>query len=159
MTANDLISQFNFNQQTLKRLLADVTHEESLILPDKGGNSLNWVLGHLIATRSRMLVMLGAEPLVGKDDAVRYTRGAQGYSKDTATRIEDLKKLLDESFARLKTALTQAEATFGNPADSPAFIRDGETIGDRVGYFACHEAYHTGQIGLLRRLLGKSGLF
>ncbi len=32
-----------------------------------------------------------------------------------------------------------------------------ETVGQRLAFLQFHEAYHIGQIGLLRRLLGKPG--
>jgi hypothetical protein len=31
------------------------------------------------------------------------------------------------------------------------------TLGDKLGFLQFHEAYHAGQIGLLRRLVGKEG--
>jgi uncharacterized damage-inducible protein DinB len=159
MTADDLISQFNFNQHTLLKSLGDVTHEESLQSPQPAGNCLNWVLGHLIATRAYLIATHGGEPLLSEEECKPYLQEPGSYSKASAKSLDELERLLSESFERVNETLKQTEPTMNNPAEGKSFIRDGETVGDRIGYYVCHEAYHCGQIGLLRRLLGKPGVF
>ncbi len=54
---------FGINYQVLKKNLDGVTHEESLIQPEGGGNCLNWVLGHIVATRDNAIRLLNQEPV------------------------------------------------------------------------------------------------
>ena len=44
-----------FSSFATKKNLEGMTHEESLLRPEKGGASINWILGHIVATRNRVL--------------------------------------------------------------------------------------------------------
>ena len=44
-----------------------LTHEESLVRPPAGGNPANWILGHIIVTRDRILEHLGEQPVLGDE--------------------------------------------------------------------------------------------
>jgi hypothetical protein len=46
-----LVYLFNFNSRVTKINLASISHAESLNFPEKGGNCINWVLGHIITER------------------------------------------------------------------------------------------------------------
>jgi len=41
-----------------------LTHEDSLLQPQPGGNCLNWVVGHLLFVDQRMLRRLGQTPVM-----------------------------------------------------------------------------------------------
>jgi uncharacterized damage-inducible protein DinB len=159
MTANALIHQFQFNQMTLDRLLSDVSQEDSLRSLQPGINTMNWLLGHLIATRAGMLAEMGAEPHWTKRQSLHYSPRPKGAEAAKMMDIADLKTTLVESLARIESALRVFESSFGNPSGHLPHLPNSGTMGDRMATFVCHEAYHVGQIGLQRRLLGKPGLF
>jgi uncharacterized damage-inducible protein DinB len=158
MTALDFVSQFQFNQFTITRLLDDVSHEESLREIQPGINNINFLVGHLILTRDGLLKMLKAQPVLKEADAAVYGSKPKKFTNERAKPMTELKAAVEESYTRLQTALKVAESSFNKPAERK-FIREGEQIGDQIGFFICHEEYHIGQIGLIRRLLGKPGLF
>jgi hypothetical protein len=158
MTANDLISQLEFNQFTLRRLLADVSHADSLFEPKPGISSINFLLGHLLNTRDRMLKLLGRDGLLDAQTASTYIGKPKAYAASAAVSFDTFREILETSFTTLQQALPTSEAKFSDPSPRK-FIRDGETVGDQLGFFICHEEYHVGQIGLLRRLMDKPGLF
>jgi uncharacterized damage-inducible protein DinB len=158
MIAKYFISQFEFNQFTLRRLLDDVSQEDCLQAPKPGVNTINWLLGHILATRQRLLKMMKAEGFWSDAEMAMYERGSKDFSPAHAVHLVVLRAALETSFEQIQRALPAAEASFGD-ASARRFIRDGETLGDQIGYFVCHEEYHVGQIGLIRRLLDKPGLF
>lgn len=43
------------------------------------------------------------------------------------------------------------------PADFERKLENGN-VGERLAFLQFHESYHAGQVGLLRRLLGKDGV-
>jgi uncharacterized damage-inducible protein DinB len=157
MIAKYFASQFEFNQFTLRRLLDDVSQEHSLQAPKPGVNTINWLLGHIIATRQRLLKMMNAEGFWGDAEMSMYERGSQNFDPAHAVHMVVLRAALETSYEHLQRALPAAEASFVN-ASARKFIRNGETVGDQIGFFICHEEYHAGQIGLIRRLLDKPGL-
>ena len=56
-----MILQRNFG--IIQRQIKDITHEQSLIQPPFRGNCMNWVLGHMVMSRQRILIMTG-QPLL-----------------------------------------------------------------------------------------------
>lgn len=160
MAAINLFRQFEFNAMTLSRLLADVTAEESLTHVDAAGKNLNWIVGHLITARAKLLTALGNEPRwYGAMMAVYGGQETGNYSDAAAKSPAELRKMFDETQAMLDVTLPSIADKLGDPCDALPHVKEGGTLADRVGAFACHEAYHIGQIGLMRRLLGKPGLF
>ena len=82
MDAPTLIAMLEFSHGILTRNLAGITHEESLRSPEPGGNSLNWVLGHLLFYRNKMLGLLGVPPAWDSSLALRYARGSAPLGPD-----------------------------------------------------------------------------
>jgi uncharacterized damage-inducible protein DinB len=155
-----LVRLFQFTQLTLSRLLADVSNAESLREVGPDGKCLNWILGHIIFARGKLLSLLGGEPDWYKNFMAVYgEKGVGTFSVKTAKPLSDLQGLLDQSLAMLSEVLSKLDAALNEPCAELPHVSKGGTVADRVGSFACHEAYHAGQIGIMRRLLGKPGVF
>jgi hypothetical protein len=160
MATINLIRQFQFNHMTLSRLLADVSHDESLKEIGSDGKCINWIVGHVIAARGKLLMVLGFEPAWYKDQMAVYGGGEAGkFSVETAKPLSELQRLHDQTLNVLSETLANIGSALNDPCNALPHVSEGGTVADRVGAFACHEAYHVGQIGLLRRMLGKPGLF
>ena len=160
MTAIHLIHLFQFDQMTLSRLLADVTDEESLRQIGPDGKCLNWIVGHVVFARGELLSILGGEPDWYKNlMAVYGEKGVGTFTVKAAKPLPELQKLLDQSLELLSRCLSKMDAALDQPCAELPHVSEGGTVADRVGSYGCHEAYHAGQIGMLRRLLGKPGLF
>ena len=157
MTAQTILNQFRFNQMTLTRLLADVSQSESMTSPTEG-NCINFMLGHLLATRGTALKITGADPVWLAALTAPYARGQNSFPNG-AVPMTDLNGLVKTSFEEMIAALAAFEPRLSEPCTDKMPHLDSGTWADRIGSFACHEAYHIGQIGLTRRALGKKGLF
>ena len=160
MTPIHLIRLFQFDQMTLSRLLADVTDEESLREIGPDGKCLNWIVGHVVFARGELLSILGSEPDWYKNlMAVYGQQGVGTFTVNAAKPLSDLQCLLNESLETLTETLHKMGTALNEPCDELPHVSKGGTVADRVGSFTCHEAYHAGQIGMMRRLMGKPGLF
>ena len=136
-----------------------LSHEHSLVQPDPGGNCLNWVLGHLLHVYDGVLPLLGQQPVLGTEVLKHYARGGEP--------IRDGSEALD--FQQLLTALNEAaeRADAGLAAlgpdllDQPAPMsptgNPDETVRSLLTTVMWHQAYHTGQTAVLRRIAGKEG--
>jgi uncharacterized damage-inducible protein DinB len=151
-----LAFQFSIGAFVLDRNLAGVTHQESLRSPQPAGNTMNWIVGHVVRTRNQALGLLGSKPLFDDSDFASYGPGS--FAPDKALSLKELKRRFDELGPVLMGALDKAtveqlavRATF-SPTGNP-----NETVGSLLASIAFHEAYHLGQTGLSRRLLGKPG--
>jgi uncharacterized damage-inducible protein DinB len=147
---------FGINYEVLKKNLDGVTHEESLIQPERGGNCLNWVLGHIVATRDYAIQLLNQAPIWDQEISSVYQRGSDPL-RDGANAQLFAKIIadLDRSQERLVAGLsTVSEPELSAPAPDKSAA---ETVGETLFVLQFHEAYHAGQTGLLRRLAGHEG--
>ena len=156
MTRDNAFRLFNFSHRTVMMNIEDITEAESLLSPLAGINSMHWILGHIVATRRSMLKMLGAEMHWTIEDAKAFSRApdaAVGSAQKSWPQIIDG---LEDSFSRVTEALMGFDK-LDHLAPGEGILADSETYGDRFAFYFGHEAYHAGQLGTLRRLLGKPG--
>ncbi|WP_312991804.1 hypothetical protein [Chryseobacterium flavum] len=122
-----------------------ITHEESMVFPNNEANSMNWILGHLIYIRNAFLNILGEESVWEAEKFSCYNRGAAALErKDEFIHFEELKTYMKKSQDRLEAKLNTLD---GFAAEK---TKDISTL-------CLHEIYHSGQLGYLRRILGKPG--
>ena len=139
--------------------LQGVTHEESLIQPDPGGNCLNWVLGHLLWAYNGALPLLGQEPVMDKDGLKRYARGSSPIENPAeAMDVQELLSRWDEATKRMDAGLASlTPEVMDQPAPNSPSGNPNETVRSLLTTLLFHQAYHTGQTGILRRVTGKEG--
>jgi uncharacterized damage-inducible protein DinB len=154
-----LRTQFTFDHYVIKKNVEGLTHEDSLKQPQPGGNCLNWVLGHIVATRRGVLELLGKENALPGEELDRYKRhSAPVVDPQDALPIEEILDALDRSQEAVLSGLEELEQeTLNRPVPKSPFGRDDETVGSLLAGLAFHEAYHVGQTGILRRLAGYPG--
>ena len=156
-TSTDTLNMlFGINYVVLKKNLDGVSHEESLIQPKGGGNCLNWVLGHIVATRDNVAQLLNQEPVWSKEISAIYQRGSDPLREGSdaqplETIVADLERSQERLVAGLST-ISEPELSAPSPDKSAA-----ETVGELLFVLQFHEAYHAGQTGLLRRMAGHEG--
>lgn len=149
-----IISLLERSYGVLKGQTAGLTHEDSLLQYPFRGNCLNWVLGHILASRSSAMVALGLPPLWTDEQRAPYMRGSAPITPENAAvalRFEDMLRDLDESQAQIIAALkTKTFTDMQMISDRPPAC-----LGERLGNFVWHEAYHAGNTEPLRQLTGK----
>jgi uncharacterized damage-inducible protein DinB len=156
-TSTDALNMlFGINYDVLKKNLDGVTHEESLIQPQGGGNCLNWVLGHIVATRDYAIQLVNQAPIWNEEISSVYQRGSDPLRNGSSAQplekiVADLERSQDRLVAGLST-VSDPELSAPAPDQSVA-----ETVGETLFVLQFHEAYHTGQTGLLRRIAGHEG--
>ena len=151
-----LVFQFGVGAFVLERNLADVTNDESFRPPNPSGNTMNWIVGHVVRTRNQALGLLGEKPPFEDEDFAAYGAGGSNGRKtltldELKRRFDTLGPILDSALKRSSPNQLSATAPF-SPTANP-----NETVGTLLASIAFHEAYHLGQTGLSRRLLGKPG--
>jgi hypothetical protein len=77
MTGNDLATLYQFSYMAINRNLTDLTHQDSLHIPEPSGNCIDWVLGHIISARGMMLLLTGGgAPVLSEAEAAVFARGS-----------------------------------------------------------------------------------
>lgn len=157
MLAETLNTQFRMNQYIAGRNLDGVTHEESLIRAVETGNHLNWLVGHIVATRCALLPALHQESIWNEEQMSIYRRGSSGAVDagylpfdEVVRAFHTTQERILEGIASLSEEELAAPAPF-SPGGGP------ETLGSLLTKSTVHEGYHLGQTGILRRVIGKPG--
>jgi uncharacterized damage-inducible protein DinB len=149
---------YRFSDLCVRANLKSVNHEESLFQPRPAGNCINWNLGHLLASRNALFDALGLETFWDESRSRTYRRGCPPLvDPEEAVPLEELFDLWESTqqtllgYLKGKTA-EELAAVVPHPDD---FL--GRTKAELLGTLAVHETYHGGQLGLLRRLVGREG--
>lgn len=147
---------FALGDRFLERQVGDFT-ETDWNVRDAAGHDPRWIVGHLAAMRRRVLALMGI-PRPAEPWEQFFGRGTSpaGLPPDL-----DPKALVADVHAS-QAAMVPAwkHLTVGALAEGLGrTLPDGsDTVGGALRFLAWHEAYHLGQLGILRRLAGRSGL-
>lgn len=116
-------------------------------------------MGHLVYVYDKVLPMLGQAPVLGVEVLKRYGRGtAQLQDSREAMDLQDLMIAWDEAANRVEAGLDTLTAdALDKPAPFSPNNDPHETVRSLLSKIFFHQAYHTGQTGLLRRIAGKEG--
>ena len=147
---------FAWADRILDRLVGDFTPGDWR-RKDEAGHTARWVLGHVASYRLRILEMMGI-PAFEAPWIDAFGRGASDADVPESLDMGTVVQAFHEAQRRMAErwdALTAED--LAKPLGRT--LPDGsDTQGGGIRFLAWHEAYHFGQLGLLRRLAGKSGL-
>lgn len=141
------------NSRLLRNSLADVEEVAARRRPADGVNSMAFIAVHLVDARHYLVRHLGGD--AGPSFGGRF---------DDATSIDDVGEMpslveileawdaVSSALEERTTRLSEAELLAASP--SPAWPSGDQTVAGGFLFLLQHEAYHIGQLGLLRRLLG-----
>ncbi len=150
-----LAQQFGLVYQTAAMNLKGLTHEQSLAQPSPGGNCANWILGHLVTVHNGVMQLVGEKPVWESDQLARA-----GWDPITGpTKAIDWDTLRDrflESRERCLAAVSGlSQAALNESVPDP--FGGTSTRAELLSLLAFHQAYHTGQLGISRRIAGLEG--
>jgi len=134
----------------IKEHTAQITHAESVQSPVLGANCMHWIVGHVVVARCNFLMLLDTPSIWDWSTCELFIPG----STPTAAaanhiRFATLLADLDRAQNQLLAALAQVTAS------DLDVEKDGQTVGEQLATYAAHEAYHAGQLEILRQGMGK----
>ena len=116
-------------------------------------NSILWTLGHITVGRLRLLTMLGDQidipwtKVVGR--GADEVTDALPDAMEVFARWDDAARRLADRLPQLSDDELLATSRYSLPGS------DGTMLGT-INYFAFHEAYHIGQIAVIRKALNRA---
>jgi uncharacterized damage-inducible protein DinB len=157
MNKRSLLHSLSFSDVVINKNSADITQEDSLVLPQPSAHSFNWILGHLVKTRNEILELMGKTPLYDKNKFSIYT--PKDFDSGKALNIQDLLNSFRALQPELKAGIeSMTDDHLSKPASLTPDKDSGDTVGSIIATVLWHEAYHAGQLGIVRRLVGKEGV-
>ncbi len=147
---------YSFSSDLLAKMVKDLSPEEWLSRPNDKTSHIAWIVGHMIWSRSYVLVRLGTQWSRPWLDSfaigAKCDNNADYPSPGALTDAwRDTSALLASTFESVSEEVLSEPCPIGPPTP------DGKVSG-AVKYLAIHEIYHVGQVSFLRGWLGHKGL-
>ena len=163
MNAKDVIkANIQGGQMLLGALSEDLTDDELFIRPAGVANHMAYQLGHLISSERHMIegVCPGSSPeLPAGFDKAHSKENAESESRDGfLSKSEYLALYQKQRDATLKALASQSDADLDKPGPE-AMRQICPTVGSVFALQSFHQAWHMGQLTVLRRQLGKPVVF
>jgi hypothetical protein len=144
------VIQFDFHTRLFNNALKDISENEANEKMEHKVNNIKWLAGHLVGTR------LLLKDYAGIKEDERFSVFGKGF--DPAVEyptLGDIKSKWNEIAMPLSIALNNMTENHLD-ADGPSWLPvDERSIRGFLAFVMHHEAYHLGQIGILRRQIGK----
>ena len=155
MTGSErMIQLYERTHWVIVKQTGGLTHADSLKQLPFRGNCLNWVLGHILVYRDKVLELLGEKPILDESETDTYKRESLPITaSDSAINLEILLKRLEESQEGILAALKKVTS---DTLDKKVDEAKEQTVRERIEFLQWHETYHIGQLEILRQLAGKN---
>lgn len=150
---------FKSNHGAARKLIDDITEDESMFRGKDNINHICWQTGHLVYNAGLILNILGDNSAIPEKWIELFKRGAEFHDDNSVyPAMSELKKKLYSLYEQLSCALDGITDAF---LDEKIDIVPGwnETRMNGILFFCTHEFYHCGQIVIIRRLLGREQPF
>lgn len=146
--------QVAFNSSLLAHAFAGLTEEQASRSPSGAANSIKWLFGHVVTSRSHMLGLLGVSASAPWNNVFEgdIPKGTQLPS------MAAIEQKSEATARKLLQALAVADARQLRTAPATPFPTVENTTLAALAFLANHEGYHIGQISYARRVLGLPGL-
>ncbi|MCP5095456.1 MAG: DinB family protein [Chloroflexi bacterium] len=147
-----VIQSFRRNSWVAREQAKGLSHEDTLLQLPFRSNCFNWVLGHIVVNRDNVLAALGEPAFLTEQEQERYTRGSDPIDGvETAVSLSHLLDGIQDTQTRIRTALENA-----SPETLASIYNEehNQTLADQIAFLNWHEAYHVGQLEILRQLAG-----
>jgi hypothetical protein len=135
------------------RALHGLDPNELTRTPSQHSNPMVWMAGHLAQSRARLVRLLGVEQEVPWPALFR--QGAPPPENEDYPALPDIRRAWEGAGKALRSrlkAMTESELFSELQLKIPS--TDG-TLRGAIVFALFHEGYHVGQMGYVRRMLGK----
>ena len=156
-SAAALKAQFDLQTRLFNNVLEGITDAESHKRNNEHLNHIKWIAGHLLNTRVNSISkIVGLQP--DESYVAQFARGATLDPNGSYPSIEDITSkwkatasTISDSITKMPEEKLSATTTVKTP------IAD-DTFRGLLAFLISHEAYHIGQLSLLRKMIGKEAM-
>jgi uncharacterized damage-inducible protein DinB len=147
-----VVQGFLVGDNLFERALSGVSDEHMRTRIDQRGNSLLWLAGHITTSRYAVARLVGLPDKCPFGEL--FARGTPLKPDEEYPPIKEIEIAFTELSGKLKERFEELM-----PEDFDKEIAEGYPIARNdvlhaLSFLGFHEAYHIGQMGMVRRLLG-----
>lgn len=143
--AETFVGMFQFQQGIFENALDNLSDGIALTCIPGIKNHMNWLLGHIVHCRFMLSGMIGLQKSNPFGDTYWTAVAETPYPniEEIARQMTEISKSITNKIGELSDDDLMARSGKGEP-----------NLNDVISFFAYHEAYHLGQIGLVRKGVG-----
>lgn len=146
-----LLTAYQYSYFLMTEAIQELDHQESLLKPPGGDNPANWILGHILTSRSNIQAMLGLEPIWNKDRCTPYLPDSEPLTPQS--QVEDFKVMIADLTSTQEGLLMSIEEL---TEEQLAELNGENSLGENLAGYAIHEAYHAGELATIGKWLQNS---
>lgn len=157
-TIRPIALQLEVTGAQLEKALGDIGGDAwETRLGEEPTNHAAFIALHMLDARCFLIRALGADVRHGFEALTDDARGLEDIAEyPSPAEILEAWQRVSEKLALALDAMTAEELAGASPHRFPI---DDETMLGLLAFLAQHEAYHMGQLGLIRRAHGRTGLY
>jgi len=157
MSAAALKAQFDLHTRLFNNVTEGLSDAESNVRSNEHINNVKWVAGHMLNTRLGNMSKIAGQP-VDESYAAQFGRGVALDTTAQYPPIEEITKKWNEISPAISAGIGNIpEEILASKSPVQAPIADDTMLG-LASFLVSHEAYHLGQLGILRKLSGKEAM-
>ena len=151
-----LAQLYDLNTDLLLNCLEGLSDSEAQTRLEAGGNSITFLAAHLTDTRHFLVARLGH---VLPNPLARYLEDVRSIDEITEwPSLEEIRSAWRAVSAHLQSVLSRLSADeLAEPKAHRFPLEDTSRLG-MIAFLVQHDSYHLGQVGFIRRQLGKPPL-
>ena len=149
-------SQLSTNATLVRRALDGLDAQTAARRPVESGNSLAFLLVHVVDARAYLVGLLGGDASHDWSEMFAAARGIEDM--DPVPTPQQLLATFDILSARLEARLGALDAEALDRPSGVSFPTGDESVLGAISFLAFHESYHVGQMALLHRAVGRGSL-
>jgi uncharacterized damage-inducible protein DinB len=154
---NTLIIQFELHQRLYNNVLDGFTDEETnRRLPGYPHiNHVKYIAGHLLNSQYGIAMIAGLKPLVKWNNLFAVMGQSEARDELDYPHIDEIREEWNNLYQPVREKLSQLDENQLTESPPEHFDEVSESNGELWVFISHHQAYHIGQIGILRRAFGK----
>jgi uncharacterized damage-inducible protein DinB len=147
-----ITGQFDLHTRLFRNCLEGISDDAAGTQQNPNANHIKFLAGHLVYTRLMFKdpAGLAADPRFDQFEKNIDSKAAYLPLKDILAKWDEIAEPISNALKNSTPEMLASEAPFPTPM--------GGTIHDFVGFLMHHEAYHMGQLGILRKFAGKEAM-
>jgi hypothetical protein len=151
-----LAGQFNLQTRLFKNVLEGISDKDATRRINGHMNHIAWLAGHIVSTRYMLANALGLNVQEAFPDLFANGKGIQeGLEYPPLSELKKDWEFISDKLIEKLNSLTEKDLEAKPPFPTPI----GEnTIANMIAFFAHHEAYTIGQLGMCRKFLGYNAM-
>lgn len=155
-----LLTQFDLHQRLFNNVLSGFTDTETNRRPygDGNVNHVKYLAGHLLNSQYGLSMIAGLQPEIKWNELFAVMGQSEAKDNFNYPSIKEIKNEWNALHEPTREGLSKLTVEDLTQAPPSPFEQVADTSGELWAFINHHQAYHIGQISLLRKAFGKEAM-